>query len=248
MANKKRMEQDPSIDPKTGKKRERRLKDDADKRPSIIVDGIDLSSSLHSQIRHLSPEKIKEIEEKMRVEADKMAQRVFGGGQHDPISIEGRPDSNGRHSGIFGSWADYVSVFDSSEIMSKVIDDPEIKKMMQMYAIPQQEVNVVERSLWQLAMDVWDYPSGVRFTVWRPEGQASTLLTVEYLDPDQEVEEPLVKNTVEFTDEALEQTRDGSGPELVMQRKLEELKNNCDADMAAFEPDPGEVGEGEEGA
>lgn len=231
MANKKRMEQDPSIDPKTGKKRQRRLKDNPPARPSITVDGIDLS-------QHVDDVNIKEVEDRMKEAASKYAEHhIWGTGarvtiDNDPISIEGQADRRGQHSSIFGSMADMAKAFDASGILGNMMDVAEMRAALD---LPGQGETVVERSLWQTAMDVWDYPSGVRITVWRQEEQASTLITVEYMDPEQEVDEPLVKGTVEFTDERLESAH--GGPELMVQQELERLKNNCDADMAAFEPD-----------
>lgn len=245
MGKKERMERDPSIDPVTGRKRERRLKDDGDKTnpgsdfdrsgfgTRIHIDGVDMSSSIADQIKHLSPEMIKRAEEAMRAAAEKAEARF-----HDPISIEGRADMGGRNirssdmmGAIFGT---------ANEMFGRAFVDTD--EMRRIAGLPPlggiRGVMKVQRHLWMTAMDIWDYPSGVRISVWRQEEQASTLITVEYMDPEQEVDEALVKGTLEFTDEALEGAT--GGPELMVQKKLEQLKENCDADMAAFEPDPNE--------
>lgn len=239
MANKKRMEQDPSIDPKTGKKRERRLKrEDLEDRSRVTVN---IDGSIDTTFFKMDPEILKQYEDEMRAMAEKMMAdddrdktRPGGGNIFRDGEMSGGP--SGAFRSIFGG-SGPGSSFDASKFAVEILDSAEMKAM---YGIPtRQEVNTIERSIWQTCMDVWNYPSGVRFTVWRQEAQASTLLHVEYMDPEQEAG-ALVEGTVEFRDEQLEEAR--GGPELIVQRELERLKDQCDADMAAFEPEDGEEG------
>lgn len=125
--------------------------------------------------------------------------------------------------------------FDASGVLKSMIDAGWLGQA-QSEEIIWKAGKSVERVIWQTALEIWDYPSKVRFTVWRDNMQEVTLFTAEYLDPEQESDEPLVKGTVQFTDEHLLR-RSGGDLELVLQRELEKLKDNCDADMAAFEPD-----------
>jgi hypothetical protein len=209
--------------------------DDEKDKTRIHIDGVDFSSMI-GKVKVFDKATMDKL---MREYQEELRKYVPPQAGSSPIHHESADLNSGGlvGSSIFGSSQSFRNAFggfDASKVISQMLDvsAEEAAKM-----VNELKGNTVSSLLWKTAMEVWDYPSGIRFTVWRQEEQASTLLTVEYLDPAEEADEPLVKSTVEFTDEALE--RD---PELTVERGLEKLKDNCDADIAAFEPDGEEEG------
>lgn len=208
MANKKRMEQDPSIDPKTGKKRERKLKAD---KPGITikVDGVPLGD-FHKRISD-------------------MASKIAGAYTFDARQVEDFKQSFGGNIFVEGgdgrmrSW------------LGDMAKDPAIQKTLRdVLGMGErlEDKDSVARLIWSKAIEVWESPLNWQFMVVHNPGQETYWFTAKYYD--EEAETIIVEMTQEFTAEQLA-AESYDSINVGVERALEDMHRKCEAEIAMFE-------------
>lgn len=227
-SKKKRLEQDPSIDPKTGKKRERRLKVD-----DVIVEGDKIKINF-------SKEKVEELRKQMEeqaqriVDADLSGSGLFGGGIFGGGQRASGPPAGGNinvegSDGHARPWGGHHSNHMAGGLMD----------FINQYAVPShligEEVNfrdAVARMLHTKAVECWESLMGWQFACTFNEGQETFWFTARYYDD--EAGEPLVTETLEFSEEVLAQ-RNWDETNLEVERQMEKMHEKCVADLAMFD-------------
>lgn len=220
MADKKRrLEQDPSIDPKTGKKRERRLKDD---KPSITVDidGVplgDFSKRLNEAAAKMASSYVFDAKQ-----ISKLKESMSGGN----IFIEG---GDGRAR----PWVGGGGPANTGHLMGRLMD------FINQYGVPRHLMGegmnfreAVAQMLHTKAIECWEGILGWQFAVTYNEGQATFWFTARYYD--EEAGEALVTETLEFSEEQLEYDNWDESV-LDVERQMQKFQEKCNAEKAMFD-------------
>lgn len=227
MAKKKRLEQDPSIDPKTGKKRERRL--------GRATEGGKEGSWIEVDIK-LTTEQRESALKAMNEAAEKVARNFISGSSAFSGLFGGHP--NARHSmggNIFieggdGRFRPWIEDMYRNPAIRDYLDS-----MLGPKGDPVDMDQAVSRMLHNKAIEVWESLLNWQFAVTHNEGQDTYWFTARYYDTEEcDSSLPLVSETLEFSGERLAKDN-WDETNLEVERQMERLHEKCVADLAAFE-------------
>jgi hypothetical protein len=207
------MEQDPNLDPKTGKKKDRR-KDDKPKQPTFDIK-IDFEKiGFTSEGVNRTAEAMRKAIKAGRIHSFEEYRYMFGSGPRASgggnVFIEGG-------DGIFHSFYDRLA----ANTVNMIGEGVDFK-------------SAVSRMLHSKAIECWDNLLNWQFAVTYQDGQDKYWFTARYYDDEEASPVPLVSETLEFSGEVLiEQNWDETN--LEVERQMEQLHEKCVADLAAFE-------------
>lgn len=233
MAKKKRLEQDPSIDPQTGKKRERRIRVDIGDKINIgkwgsILDDVDLADTT-----------------KKIMEDAAGGHPLFGGRGRSKLPPE---RGSGRIFVDGGGRGDFEKSFGASTYIKDLMDhmrnmgidwgNMEVGEDGLYPRIEPQRGDMhwndaVASMIFKKAIEVWEHPINWTFGVGYNAGQETFWFTARYHDDEGTM---LVEETIEVADQVMSE-RNWDESCLILEGELEKMHTRCQAEIAMFEED-----------